>query len=174
MQIINPFIESYNAIRTTLRSREYLIGFVIVALLIFIVLFEIQVSVIPGNSTKFQASLFTYEDWILFTVISIFNSLFVMMQVYLYQLKKKHEQTLELAGGIALSGVGTLSGFLASLFGAATCGLCIGALFSFLGANSVIFLIDNRVAITIVSLILLVMALIITSRRFNTVCESCR
>lgn len=169
----NPLKDIYQAVKTVLSVKEYLASFLIIAFSVFLVLFEIQVNAIPGNSNRFQIAWFGYKDWLIFGLISVFNSLFIVMQLYLHQLKKKQKQALNLSGEMALSGVGTFSGLLASLFGTATCGLCVGALFGFLGANSILFLVNNRGIITAGSLLFMIVALILVSKRFNTTCKVC-
>jgi len=166
------FTQTIEAIQTVLSDKRYLLGFVFFSSAFFVLIFQIQVIATPGNSISYQADLLGYKDWLFFAAISVLNGLFVAMEVYMTKFRNK-TRAGSLAG-TAISGAGTLSGIVATIFAAATCSLCVSAIFSFLGANGVIFLVENRGLVVSLSLILLISALVMTSRRLYTACETCR
>ena len=162
------------AITTVLGDKRYLMYFAAIFGLLFFILLQIQVQAIPGNDLRFQARIFSFRDWILLVFISALNSLFVTTEIYIFKLKKEYRETIGLAKNVVAGGVGTTSGVLASVFGTATCSLYVSALFGFLGANSVLFLVNHKDLITSAALILLLISLFISSRRFNAACKTCK
>lgn len=155
-----------------LRTRSYGIGFVVLAVGLMALLFQLQVITIPSNSIRMQFALFEVTDWLLLGTVSAVNALFVVVQWYTFRLAKlQHPSTL---AGLATGGVGTSSSVLASIFGTATCGLCATAVFGFLGANTVVFLVAHRQAITIGAIAVLLLSLVLVTRRFTASCEECK
>lgn len=162
------------AITTVLSSRRHLVYFIVIADLILFALFQFQVEAIPGNDLAFQAKIFGFKDWLLLSSISVLNSLFITTEVYIFGLKREHRQAMGLAKSATISGAGSASGVLASVFGTATCSLCVSALFGFLGANSVLFLVDHKDLIASLAVVLLLVSLFISSRRFSAACKACK
>lgn len=172
--LLGALLKTVRAIKIVLNNRKYLLSFIILGISILIILFQIQVVTTPGNSVSFQLKLYQLKDWFLLGMVSMVNSLFIVMQVYLYKLQKANAKNTNLLGGIAVGSVGTSSGILTSIFGTATCSLCVSALFGFLGSNTVIFMVNNKDWITIGALFVLTISLILTSRRLTTTCEVCK
>lgn len=170
--LIKYLLQMFNAIKTVLGERRYLISFIFLSAAIFMVIFAVQAGSIPGNSLEYQAKVMGYRDWLFFVFIAVSNALFIEMEIYIARIGKK--QKINLLKGAAVSGIGTSAGILASIFGTATCSLCVLALFGFLGGNSVIFLVSHKNFIALTSAGFLIVALVLTSVRFNTACESCK
>lgn len=162
------------AIKTVLQDKEYLVGFIILSGVIFFILFQIQVKTIPGNDPRLQASIFGLKDWLFLVLISGLNSLFLVMQVYINRLKNERKQTTQALTGVALSGLGTSSGIFASIFGTASCALCVSAIFGFLGTNAILFLVNYKDIVSFLAIAILLTTLIVTSQRLETACEECK
>ncbi len=154
-----------------LRDWKYFSLFFIAWVIMFGVMFYIPVKVIPGNNISFQALLFGPMGYLFLAVTSFLSSLIIAMQIKIF----KQRKTLGVVvGNTTLGSTGLFSGILSSIFGSATCSLCVGALFGFLGANSVLFLVNNKAYVVIGSFSLLLLSLYFSSKRFNTACEVCR
>lgn len=168
------FSQTVTASKLIIKNKRYFIGFLILSVSILSLLFQLQIITTPGNSFSFQLRLYQVKDWFLLGTISMANSLFIVMQVYLFKLRKANTKNTHLFGGIAAGSIGTSSGILTSIFGTTTCSLCVSALFGFLGSNSVIFMVNNKDPITIGAISLLFVSLILTSRRLTDACEVCQ
>lgn len=161
------------AIKKVFSDRRYSSASVLIAAVIFSILFLVQVKTIPGNSVHFQVALFGWKDWLILASISILNALFITIEIYIFNLKHLTRKLTGAGARLVSGGVGTSSGVLASIFGTATCGLCVSALFSFLGANTIVYLVEKRGYIVAGSLFLLVLSLYLSSKRFSQTCDEC-
>ncbi len=139
--------------------------------ILFGVMFYIPVKVVPGNSSSFQAVIFGFKDYLFLGIASFLSSLIVIMQV---KILKQVKSVRTMAGNTVLGSTGLFSGITSSVFGTATCSLCVGALFGFLGANSVIFLVNNKIYVVLGSIALLLMSLLFSSKKLNNSCDACR
>lgn len=156
-------------IRILFTDRLFVLIIIVLSFVFLFLLFTLQIIAVPGNDFYFQARILKPADWILLAGISVLNAIFVAMYGYIRPLRRSAKLR-----GIAVGGLGMSSGIMASLFGAATCSLCIGGIFGFLGANSVFYLVNHRNYIVLVSLALLLIAIYVMAKRFQTECETCR
>ncbi len=164
---MNPLLEIYKAGKKILSNKKYLTSFIALASLLFIFMFLIPVYAIPANTVKFQSVLYGSKDYLLLSTLAILSSLALVMQVgAIFQDRKSHGATI-------LSGAGIFSGIFSSIFASATCGMCVGALFSFLGFGTVLFLIESRWYILAGAFALLLASLYMSSRKYNRGCEVC-
>jgi len=159
------------AIKELLGRKNYLIGLLILAPIIFLLLIYIPVRTIPGNDFAFQLSLLTVGDRILLVILSLLTALSIVMNIFVLRNKSNTQNSLSMAGQ---SGTGILSGVIGSVFGTATCASCATSLFGFLGVGGVFFLLEYRTWIVAASIILILVSLYFTSRKVIGVCESCR
>ena len=162
------------AIKRTLSDRRYLAGWVVITAVIFSALFLIQVKTVPGNSGAFQIAIFGWRDWTILAMIGILNALFITIEIYVFNLKREFNKLNGVGSGLITGGVGTSSGVLASIFSTASCSLCASAIFGFLGANSVVFLVNNRRYVVVGTLFLLLLSLYLSSKRFSETCKQCQ
>lgn len=159
------------ASRLTFQNKYFRAMYVILALLFFGGMFVIPVRAIPGNDITFQAQLYGWGDYAVLGVLSLFSALVITFQVNIWTMG--FGTLKQRAGHTAVSSVGILSGVTSSIFASATCGLCAGALFSFLGAGGVMFLVVYRWYIFTLALAMLLLSLYLLSRRINNGCEAC-
>lgn len=161
------------ATKNVLSDRRYAAVFILIAAVVFSLFFWIQVKTVPGNDGRFQIALFGWKDWAILAAIAVLNSLFVTIEIYAFNLKRSFAQAGGISTGIVTGGIGTSSGILASIFSTASCSLCVSAIFGFLGANTVVFLVDNRSYVVFVTMALLLLSLFLSSRRFHNTCQAC-
>ena len=158
------------ASRALFREKVYCLLLIPVGLVVFAIFVTIPAIAIPGNTLALQLSLYTLQSYLTLGVLSVLAALFVLMNVYAYRRAKAAKERL---GVIAKGGVGGVLGTLASIFGAATCPMCVGALFSFLGFGTVGFLVQYQWWVFFAALAFMLLALYFTSRKVNGVCASC-
>lgn len=107
------------------------------------------------------------------SAIAMLNALFITIEIYAFNLKRSVAQIGSVGSSFAVGGMGTSSGILASIFSTASCSLCVSAIFGFLGANTVVFLVDNRTYVGFVTVVLLLLSLFLSARRFHNTCQTC-
>lgn len=163
--IMNEIIK---AIKNIFLEKRSIVLFPAIAVGMFILMFLIPVYSIPGNTVKFQSVLFQPKDYALLTTLSVLSALVLTIQINLIIQKNKINR-----GASVLNGVGIFFGIFSSIFASATCGMCVAALFSFLGFGTVLFLINSRWYILLISAGLLLLSLYFSSRRYNRGCELC-
>lgn len=167
-QIIIQIIKATGLI---LKERSYLFGILVLWVVLFGVVFYIPVKTVPGNNIALQAAIFGYKDYIFLGIISFLSSLTIAMQIKTFRQKVSSKI---IVSDSALGGIGLFSGIISSIFGTATCSLCVGALFGFLGANSVILLVNNKGYVVLGSLVLLGLSIYLSSKRLNNTCDACQ
>jgi len=158
------------ASKTILASNWYRLALVVLIPLIFFLLVAIPVNIIPSNDFKMQFSLYGASDYIMLTALSFFISLFFLMHTYNFVRTRKAKEKARMLG---VGSVGSSAGALASVFGAATCPMCVASLFSFLGFGTVGFLLNYQWHIFAVAFVLMLASLYFVSRRVNGICEKC-
>ncbi len=153
------------AANAVLSEKKSFLAFLLLSVAIFWI-----VILTPGQivSSDIVSQGFTVGDLIFLGAVSILTSLVITMQFFSFKLTGKAG-----AGQSALSGAGFVSALSAAIFSSASCGLCVAAVFSFLGAGGVIFLVDNRVYVVAGSVVLLLISLYFSSKKVNNDCETC-
>ncbi len=158
------------ALKIILGDRKLLILLMIFSIIFFVVLFYIPVKTIPGNNPKLQAKIFGFQDYTLIALLALLSSVLLTMQVAIF----RQRRTALVGSSTAVGSLGIISSFVSSMFATATCGLCVSAVFGFLGANTIFFLVNKRWRVVIGSLGLLLISIYTSSRRLNHECEECR
>jgi len=154
----------------TLSDRKLFIAFLALCIIFFIGMFSIPLYSIPGNDLKLQMTIFKAQDYALLAVLSLLSSLTIVIQanIFLQKFVVPYRN-----GNAVLGGVGVLSGVFSSIFASATCAMCVGSLFGFLGFGSILFLVQNRWYILIGASLLLIISLYLASRRLVEGCKLC-
>ena len=172
LKYISKFMKSIlyiiEASKLVLGEIKYLVFFLVFWGILFVIMFSIPLYSIPGNDLKLQMTIFTPRDYVLLGLLSFLSSLVVTMQVNIFRKKLPSPRS-----NAALGGAGVFSGVFSSIFASATCAMCIGSLFSFLGFGGVFFLVENRWYILSGAIMLLLVSLYFASRRFVEGCQSC-
>lgn len=156
-----------DAVKKVMEEKNYFIIFLVTMLIFLILLISIPVFAIPGNSLKFQLEVFTPLNYLVMLMLSALVGLMISMRVYDYKTKKSFGKV---GGGIS----GGFFGFIAGIFGTASCPLCVAALFGFLGTGTVLFLIDKQWYVTGISAIFLLLSIYFTSLSIEKKCEKCQ
>lgn len=167
MSILVPI---FQAVRHTLKRTRYQLLFAGIALAMFFLFILIPVWVVEGNSFAFQLSLFTFQDFILLVFLSLFNSLFLTMQVHLWKSAKTTVQ------GIGKGVSGSAGALLAGVAGTAFCASCLAPLFALLGIgfSGVIFTLQYRFYFVAIIVILMFIAIYLTSKKVVGTCDNCK
>lgn len=153
---------------------KYAVLCAVLSAVFFGAMFSIPVAYTPGNSAAFQAKLYAPGEYVLLGALSFLSGLVLTMQWRIFSENGARERKLgRAAGEAALGGFGVLSGVISSLFATASCGLCVGAIFSFLGFGSVLFLVEHRWYILALAFLLLLASLHFSSKRLIAGCDSC-
>lgn len=158
------------AVIEVFKQRKFLVAFLILGTGLFWIFVAIPTRTIPGNTLAFQLSILKRSDYFLLITLSALTSLAAVMNFYILANKFTGRTSATLAGQ---TGVGWASGVIASIFGTASCSACVAALFGFLGAGGVFFLLKWRVAVTIVTTILLLISLYFASLKVLGICKNC-
>lgn len=163
--IINDLVTGIQTGLSTQKDRGY---FVVLWMLFFVMMFLIPVWNTPGNSLRFQAELFHFNEYLVLIVLSCLSALSLFLQWVAFRTSRSGVTREALLGG-----GGVLSGILSSLFASASCITCVGALFSFLGFNTVLFLAIHRWYILAFAFMLLVVSIYLATRKIVRGCEVC-
>lgn len=155
--------------KTIIKDWNYRILLFILWLVLFGLMFYLPVKTVPGNTIVLQAVIFGFKDYLFLAVASFLSALIITIQVKIFRQRRS-----AIASNTALGSAGFLSGVVSSVFATATCSLCVGALFGFLGANSVIFLINNKTYVVIGSLTLLGLSIFLSIKKQNERCQICK
>ncbi len=140
------------------------------AVAVFAFFVAIPTMAIPGNTLALQLSLYTLQSYLTLGVLAVLAALFFLMNVYAYRRARAAGDRL---GVVAKGGVGGALGTLASVFGAASCPMCVASLFSFLGLGTVGFLARNQWWVFLAAIALMSVSLYFTSRKINGTCRAC-
>ena len=160
----------FEASRLTFHEKKLFATFILLWAFLFVAMFSIPLNLIPGNDLQFQMSIFKTKDYILLAVLSFLSSLVIAIQINIFRNNLNSSQNIAHA---TLGGVGVFSGIFSSIFASATCAMCLGALFSFLGFGTVFFFVQNRWYILVGAILLLLISLYLASRRLVMGCQEC-
>lgn len=158
------------ASKTVLANKNYRAAFFMLVPLLFFLLVLIPIEAIPGNDFKTQFSLYKPHDYIMLISVSGLVSLFFLMHAYNF---KRMREARAKAGLIGNSGIGGSAGALASVFGAATCPMCVASLFGFLGVGAVGFLLQYQWWVFAATFLLMLLSLYFASQKVNGICDKC-
>lgn len=149
-------------------NKKYLLGFLLTFVIIFWLLIYIPAHTIPGNDFAFQLSLLKISDFIILIVLSILTTLTLMFNLYLIQHKKSKTIGISLVGQ---TGTVLISSLITAFLGTISCIACGATFLGFLGLGGTLFLMENRILISLVSITLLTFAVYFTAGRVLGVCK---
>mgnify|MGYP001564872568 FL=1 len=134
-------------------------------------MFATPIAATPGNGIAIQAHLFGPTNYMILAVLSGMTALALVMQIHI--LWDKIGREANSIRGAAFGGFGAAAGLFSSLFASATCGLCIGAIFSFLGFGTILFLLENSGYILAGAFLLLLASVYLSAKRIAAGCTAC-
>jgi len=158
----------FTAIKITLQGRVYRLLFLPLAFAFFVFFVAIPTITIPSNTLQFQLTLYTPVNYITLVILSLLGALFLLMNGYIYK------QSKERLGALTKGGMGSIAGTFASIFGAASCPMCVAVLFGFLGFGTVGFLVRHQWWVFFIALAFMLFSLYLTSRKVIGVCNNCK
>ncbi len=161
----------YTAIRTVFAHRRFFGLFLLLGGSMFGFMFFFPIVSVPGNDIGMQASLYGVWDYAALITLSVLSSLVLTMQVYVFG--QGYAKPASAVRTTAVGSVGVVSGLVSSLFATASCTLCAGALFSFLGFGTVLFLVEYRWYVVGFAIALLGVSLYLLARRITQGCAVC-
>lgn len=162
---MNSYIQ---AVKRIFKNKMYIVGFVLLAVMIFILFVYIPVKIVPGNDFRYQLSIMPWRDYILFVALSVLTSLSITSNIYL--MRRKQSIQVHQVGSVTISGITATVG---SIFGSITCLACASTFLSFFGVGTVMILFKFRLLITAVTLGLLFVSIHFTSQKVLGVCNTC-
>jgi len=134
----------------------------------FVLFTLIPVWAVSGNTIATQLDIFRLQDYLIIALLSGLYALFVAMQVYAMRQRKR-------LGGVGTTVGGGIGALFAGVAGTAFCASCLAPLFAFfgIGFGGVIFVLQYRFYFVIGISILMVLAIYLTARKIQRVCDDC-
>lgn len=162
---MDKFSQIPKAANAVLSEKKYFLAFLLLSVAIFWILVLAPDKIVQSNAVL---RILGPGEYTFLGIVAILTSLVITMQIFSFRLTRRMGMDHSL-----LSGAGFLSALSSAIFSSATCGLCVAAVFGFLGAGSVIFLVDNKVYVVAGSIVLLVLSLYFSSKKVNRDCDTC-
>ncbi|MCH7529920.1 hypothetical protein IIB50_02270 [Patescibacteria group bacterium] len=159
-----------DATKITMQESVYRILFIPITILSAVLFVAIPVIFVPSNTLKLQFGLYTFSDYVVLTLLALLSSLFIIMKYFTYKQSKR--ESINLAS-VGRGGLGGTSVTAASIFGAASCPMCVASLFGFLGFGAVGLLVTYQWWIFAITLILFLVIIYYSSRQIIGKCEKC-
>lgn len=158
----------WSGIRESFKDINSRLIFIAIFLTFFLLFVLIPVLVVPGNTVETQASIFTIRDYSVLALLSFLTSLFITMQLYVIQQKKK-------ASGVSTATAGGLGALFAGFIGTAGCAGCLAPLFAAfgIGFGGVVFVLEYRLFFIIGMTLIMLFSIYLTARKISNVCVSC-
>jgi hypothetical protein len=164
------FSEIISGIKTAFKNRLSVLSFAVLWILFFIAMFSIPVMGIPGNDISFQSAIFGVNEYLILIALSGLSALSLLLQWVAWRISASVKPT---TSGAILGSTGVATSVISSIFASASCATCIGALFGFLGFNTIIFLAEHRWYILAGAFILLALSIYFAARKIHRGCEVC-
>ena len=165
IMVTDKFMQIPKAANAVLSEKKYFFAFLLLSVAIFWILVLAPDKIVQSNSVL---RILGPGEYTFLGIIAILTSLIITMQILSFRLTRRMGVNQSL-----LSGAGFLSALSSAIFSSATCGLCVAAVFGFLGAGGVIFLVDHRTYMIAGSVILLLLSLYFSSKKVNNDCDTC-
>jgi hypothetical protein len=127
---------------------------------------------VPGNSFLFQATIYHWTEYLMLMLLSLLSALSLTLQWTAFRAKGV-SNSKETTKQTLLGGSGIITGVISSLFASASCATCLGALFSFMSFNTLIFFAVHRWYILGGALTLILVSIYFSARKINRGCEVC-
>lgn len=162
---INTFLA---ACKLAFKNRNNQFFAILLSLLFFVTYVSVPVFLVPGNDYSFFFSTISVIELFFIAFISVLLGVLFSLQLYSWQQGRSSKKTAAL--GIS----GFFAGALSGIFSTATCIACVSALFSFLGFGGMLFLIQHRNEISLLSSIFVLSALFFSSKKITNECKSCK
>lgn len=157
------------AFLTVFSNARYLAGLVLASAAFLLAYVLVPVKLVPGGTLGLYLAQTPRWELATLVLLSVGLGSLLCMQVFVWRRLGRHS-VRESAGGAAAWASSIASGVGAS----ASCGVCLTALFSFLGSGGILFLMGHQWQILCASLLLMLGSLYFISRRINNECGDCK
>ncbi|MEW6036603.1 MAG: hypothetical protein AB1529_08390 [Candidatus Micrarchaeota archaeon] len=148
-------------------AARYLLLALFLSISSFFLYVSLPVYSVPGNSYGFFFAATPPAELAAMAGLSLIMGIVFSMQIYAW---RRGVKAVENAG---IGFAGFISGALSGLFASATCASCISALFSFLSFSGVLFLLEHRFEISVITAVVALSSLYLTAQRIEGACASC-
>jgi protein-S-isoprenylcysteine O-methyltransferase Ste14 len=165
------FSEMFLGTKNALATKRDITLLALLSMIFFAGMFALPVYNVPGNSFLFQATIYHWTEYLMLILLSLLSALSLALQWTAFRAKRVSGK--ETARQTLLGGGGIVTGIISSLFVSASCATCLGALFSFIGFNTLIFLAVHRWYILGGALALILVSIYFAARKINRGCEVC-
>ncbi len=158
--------EMLNALQAVITSRKHLGITIISALAMFSLAIIFPVFAIPGNDLFFQLSILTWDSLLLTVIFSLLFGFSIGIHSYASFLSKQLALGSNAATGIV--------SFVATLFSAKLCPICLATIFSIIGVGGSVplFLFSYKTEILLISFVLIFASIFLASKRIVK-CRHC-
>lgn len=155
-------------IREPFKNKNYTFLFLVLFFIFFALFVLIPVWTVSGNTLATQLDIFTIRDYAILVLLSSLSSLFITMQGYVMRQKRE-------MGGVSTATAGGLGALFAGIAGTAFCASCLAPLFAIfgIGFGGVVFVLEYRWYFVVVITLVMLVAIYLTARKINKVCNSC-
>jgi uncharacterized integral membrane protein len=137
------------------------------SILFFVIYISVPVYAIPGNDFAFYFASTPLPEVGLSILLSIVMGMVFAMQIYSWR------NRITVAKNASVGFAGFFSGAISAIFASATCASCISVLFSFIGFGGVVFLLEHRIEIMLVTAGIVMASFYYTSKKLTGKCKNC-
>ncbi|MBI4214640.1 hypothetical protein HY546_01465 [archaeon] len=155
-------MKTIRAIQLVLRSRKHLYLAIASALTMLFFSFYIPSLITPYNTISYQLSVLTTLDAFLLLSFSVLFGLSIAVQVYAFQLARKHR-----AAPVCCSAASCFAAMIGSMFAGPLCASCIAAIFAILGVggSATLFVSSYGSWVVLVSFVSILLFLLLAARK---------
>lgn len=161
-------ITVFTASRLVLKSKEYLLLFLLLTLGFLWLLIYIPSSIIPGNDFSFQLGLLKGVDWILLILISTLTSLLLVFNLYRFKLAQEKRIHLK------RSNLGLIAGPMGGLLATLTCAACALSVLGIVSFSTLVFLTQYRIYLSFLTIGIVLISLYYSSEVILDICKRCK
>jgi hypothetical protein len=164
----NILLVTIGGIKTSFENKKYYIVFAVSFIVMFILFTLIPVFTVAGNTVATQLDIFTLRDYVVIAILAGIYSVFISMQIYVMRQRKK-------VAGVGTTVGGGLGALFAGIAGTAFCASCLAPLFAIfgIGLGGVVFVLQYRFYFVTGAIILMMIAIYLTSRKIQKICDAC-
>ncbi len=156
-----------SAIRRVFGAARYSLLALFLSIFSFLLYISLPVYSVPGNSYEFYFASTAPAELAAMAALSIIMGIVFSMQIYAWR------RGVKALGNAGIGFAGFISGALSGMFASATCASCISAIFSFLSFSGVLFLLEHKLEISLITGGVALLSVYLTAQRIEGACKSC-
>ncbi len=140
----------------------------LIAILIFVFLVLVPVWSTPGNDFLFQLQITPPFVILLMAVLSLGNSLLILMQYHIRHAGHRRDAKTKAKEGVTLFGI-----IASSLAATIACAACYSSILALFSLSATAFVVEHREWFALAALLITYFALHYSARRVNHGCQVC-